>query len=53
MGIETTYFESVVVRNTAAFNTTNYILGASVLHGPIITGSGVITSDNPHANYSR
>ena len=51
-GIELSSGQSLVVRNSAFANGTNYVVPAGATAGPIVTVGTVGTSTNPHANYS-
>ena len=52
IGVRTDGTGSVVVRNSAGANTTNYQFAPGTLAGPIVTGATIGTDERPHANYS-
>jgi parallel beta-helix repeat protein len=52
VGIDIDIAGNLVIRNSAFANiTANYDIAPGNTTGPILTGTGDITSDNPHANY--
>jgi parallel beta-helix repeat protein len=50
-GIEAYGSGSLIIRNSARYNTTAYDINGPHTVGPILTGTGTITSTNPWANF--
>lgn len=51
-GLRVLFFGNFIVRNSASQNTVNYDLVAGQTSGPEVTATGVITTNNPWANFS-
>jgi hypothetical protein len=50
-GLKVTVGGNFIVRNTASLNTVNYDITGTQTMGPDVTGTGIITTNNPWANF--